>query len=157
MATWKSASVVTSATPQRVWNVYQALRWQEWDHNIASMCPVAGAGGLAGGSSVQITMAKDGKTHTATMFDVHEARCFSYRAPLPGGCQMIAVHTLEPVGGADDGADGGDGGGAGTRITHTFQFSGILAGLFRWMTASYVQNGLETNTAALKALAENPE
>ena len=33
-------------------------------------------------------------------------------------------------------------------------FSGMLAGLFRWMTASYVQNGLDTNTVALKALAE---
>ena len=153
--TWKSASVVTSATPQRVWSVYQALRWQEWDHDIASMCPVAGGAseGLVDGSSVQITMAKDGKTHTATIFDVHEARCFSYRAPLPGGCQMIAVHTLEPVGGADDGADGG-GGAVSTRITHTFQFSGMLAGLFRWMTANYVQNGLDTNTVALKALAE---
>ena len=154
-STWKSASVVTSATPQRVWSIYEALCWQEWDHDIASMRR-NGTAGLADGSSVQITMAKDGKTHTATMFDVHEARCFSYRAPLPGGCQMIAVHTLEPLGGMDEDPDGG-GGGVRTRITHTFQFSGIFAGIFRWVTASYVQNGLDTNTVALKALAERPE
>ena len=154
-STWKSASVITSATPQRIWSIYQALSWQEWDHDIASMRR-NGTAGLADGSSVQITMAKDGKTHTATMFDVHEARCFSYRAPLPGGCQMIAVHTLEPLGGVDEDANRG-GGGVRTRITHTFQFSGILAGIFRWMTASYVQNGLDTNTVALKELAERPE
>ena len=80
----------------------------------------------------------------------------SRRAPLPGGCQMIAVHTLEPLGGMNEDPDGG-GGGVRTRITHTFQFSGIFAGIFRWVTASYVQNGLDTNTVALKALAERPE
>ena len=108
-STWKSASVITSATPQRIWSIYQALSWQEWDHDIASMRS-NGTAGLADGSSVQITMANDGKTHTATMFDVHEARCFSYRAPLPGGCQMIAVHTLEPLGGVDEDANRGGGG-----------------------------------------------
>jgi hypothetical protein len=106
-------------------------------------------------------MAKDGKTHVATLCDVQQQRCFSYSAPLPG-CQMVATHTLEPLaaggGGAGDGGGGGGaGGGGGTRITHTFAFRGMMGGMFRWLTADYVQNGLDTNTAALKALAEAPQ
>ena len=56
---------------------------------------------------------------------------------------MVAVHTLERL------ADG-----AGTKITHTFGFTGLLGGVFRLVTKTYVQHGLDTNTRLLKELAE---
>lgn len=151
MTTWKSVSVVTSAEPARVWAVYRTLRWQEWDHDIESMVPLGTPGEpnpLAEGKKISITM-RDGKTHTARLYDVHEERAFSYTAPLPG-CELVATHTLEALGPAGVGSGGG-----GTRITHTFEFRGLLGGLFRWLTSSYVQCGLDTNTAALKVLAES--
>ena len=141
----KTVSVLTSATPERVWAVYRTLRWQDWDHDIASMCaaPTSPAAGLVEGSAVLITMQKDSKVHTATISDVVENECFTYSAPLPGS-KMVAVHKLERV------ADG-------TRITHSFDFGGFLGGLFRMATKEYVQNGLDTNTRMLKDLAEAEE
>ena len=84
---------------------------------------------------------KDGKKHTATLQDVRENEAFTYTAPLPGS-KLVAVHTLETVD-------------AGTKITHTFDFTGmIVGGLFRLITAGYVQHGLDMNTVLLKRLAE---
>ena len=184
MVSWKSVSVVTSAEPTRVWAVYRALCWHEWDCDIASMRLLAeegaetatateaaqnvGTGGdaLVDGAKVAITMARDGKTHVATLCDVRQGVSFSYVAPLPLGASMVATHTLEALsGGAEEsgvgagsgsggGSDNGGGRGGGTRITHTFQFTGLMGGVFRFLTAGYVQRGLDTNTAALKALAE---
>ncbi|CAE8603906.1 unnamed protein product [Polarella glacialis] len=140
---WKSASVITSAKPERVWEVYSALSWQEWDHDIAEVRAEGigkAAGAIVNGARVVITMVKDRKMHNATFRDVVQNQCFTYIAPLPGS-SLIAVHTLEPVA-------------EGTRITHTFDFSGMFGGLYRWLTADWVQKGLDTNTVALKALAE---
>jgi hypothetical protein len=89
-------SVVTTATPERVWQVYRALAWQEWDHDIDSMRELAPGTGLVEGAKVEITMKKDGKSHEATISKALENRSFTYTAPLPGAT-MTAVHTLEPV------------------------------------------------------------
>jgi hypothetical protein len=143
---WKSVSVVTHAKPERVWEVYSAFRWQEWDHDIESMNAVQ-EGGLVDGSQVRITMKKDRKTHVATFSEVSRNQCFTYTAPLLGS-SLVAVHRLEAL---QEGELV-----TGTRITHSFDFTGYLAGgLFRWLTADYVQHGLEANTAMLKQLAES--
>jgi hypothetical protein len=84
---------------------------------------------------------KDGKKHVATVKDVSENKCFTYTAPLPGS-KLVAIHALEAL-------DNGD-----TRITHSFDFTGIGSGVYGWLTKDYVQNGLEQNTAALRVLAE---
>jgi hypothetical protein len=89
-------SVVTTATPERVWQVYRALAWQEWDHDIDSMRELAPGTGLVEGAKVEITMKKDGKVHEAKISKALENRSFTYTAPLPGAT-MTAIHTLEPV------------------------------------------------------------
>ena len=135
---WKSASVVVRASPQRVWQVYNALTWQDWDHDIATMSGST----LQEGVAVNITM-KDGKTHTATFENVVKDEQFDYTASLPGGGRLLATHALQNLG---DGT---------TRVTHTFDIDGFVVGrLYRWLTRDYVQNGLDTNTAALKHLVE---
>ena len=138
---WKSESVIAKAKPERIWQIYCALAWQEWDHDIATMTAEST---LTHGAKVFITM-KDGKRHTATLSDVENAQRFSYSAPLPGAI-LTATHTLTAVEG-------------GTKITHTFDIDGSfgVGKFFRWLTRDYVQHGLENNTAALKQLAEASE
>ena len=94
---WESVSVVTTAKPERVWQVYSAMSWAEWDHDIAGMRaadPAAAGLSLSDGAKAVITMAKDGKEHTATLSGVLAPAAFSYTAPLPGAT-MVATHTLE--------------------------------------------------------------
>lgn len=131
-------SVVAACSAPRIWAIYAALRWQEWDHDIAAM---TANGPLADATVLTITM-RDGKTHVATLRDVRPPECFSYTAPLPGGATLVATHELQPAPPH------------GTTITHSFGFTGLLGGLFRLVTANYVQNGLRANTAALRAMAE---
>ena len=140
MVFWKSVTVVSEAVPEKIWAVYRALAWQDWDQDIASM---TSEDHLRDGGVVRITM-KDGKQHTATLQDVIKNQTFTYTAPLPGAI-LIAKHELAP-------AEGG-----GTTITHSFDFHGVMGGLFRWMTADYVQRGLDTNTQMLKEVAESRE
>jgi hypothetical protein len=97
--------------------------------------------GLVNNSKLRINM-KDGKSHIVTLKDVDENICFSYTAPLPGST-LIAIHTLKTL-------DNGD-----TLITHSFDFTGNIIGkVFKWLTKDCVQNGLDINTAEIKALAE---
>jgi hypothetical protein len=140
---WKSVSITTSASLAEVWKVYKKFEWDEWDHDIESMTVEKAEDGLKDGNKVHITMVKGGKTHVATLSDVKENVCFTYIVPM-FGCTLVATHNLEQ----GDGVKG-------TRITHTFDFTGgLLRLVFRWLTADYVQTGLEKNTAALKALVE---
>ena len=141
---WKSVSVVTSALPERVWRVYAQLRWHEWDHDIESMAaaPSNRAPGLVDGNVFVIHM-KDRTQHTVTVSDVVEHERFTYAGPLTGS-QLVAVHRLERC---DEG----------TRITHSFEFTGFLGGIFRMAAAGPVQRGLEQNTLMLRTLAEAAE
>jgi len=137
---WKSVSIVVSASPQRIWQVYSQLTWQDWDLDIRTM---SAASGIREGAAAHITM-KDGKTHVATFKSVSENERFSYTAPLPGGALLQATHSLEQLGTGT------------TRVTHTFDIDGgvLIGRLYRWLTRDYVQHGLDTNTAALKELVE---
>ena len=141
---WKSVSVVTSALPERVWRVYAQLRWHEWDHDIESMAaaPTNSAPGLVDGNQFVIYM-KDRTKHTVTLSDVVENERFAYAGPLTGS-QLVAVHRLERCA-------------EGTRITHSFEFTGFLGGIFRLAAAGPVQRGLEANTLMLRTLAEAAE
>jgi len=137
----QTVSVVALCPPEKVWGIYRQQHWEQWYHDIKTMKPLDEAARFVAGAQLSIEM-KDGKTHVATLRDVVENKCFTYTAPLPGST-MVATHTLEQV-------EGG-----GTRITHSFDFTGIvMGGLFRWLTRDYVENGLNTNTAALKAMSE---
>ena len=138
---WKSASVETSCSPEKVWSIYRQLHWQEWDHDILTMKPVDLSGQLLEGAKLVIEM-KDGKQHIATIKDVKENKCFSYTSPLPGAT-MEAIHVLEAM------QSGG------TRITHTFSITGLFGRIYRWLVHDYVQDGLNSNTQALKLLAES--
>ena len=138
----RSVSVIANCGADKVWNVYQQLKWNEWDHDILKMSELEEGKGLVDGAQVTIEMKKDGKVHCATVKDVCNNKCFTYTAPLPGST-LEAIQTLEALG---DGT---------TRITHSFAFTGVMGCLYQCLTRSYVQNGLETNTAALKTLAED--
>ena len=86
---------------------------------------------------------KDRTKHTVTLSDVVENERFAYAGPLTGS-QLVAVHRLERCA-------------EGTRITHSFEFTGFLGGIFRLAAAGPVQRGLEANTLMLRTLAEAAE
>ena len=104
----KSVSIVSSATPERVWAIYSALTWQAWDHDIAAMVPhrTSPAAGLTDGSQVVITMKKDAKEHIATISDVVENESFTCKPPishLPSPISDLRppARALEGEGGSD--------------------------------------------------------
>mmetsp|Transcript_12635 Transcript_12635/g.21377 ORF Transcript_12635/g.21377 Transcript_12635/m.21377 type:complete len:143 (-) Transcript_12635:138-566(-) len=135
---WKAVSVIANASPSRVWHEYSKLAWHEWDHDISEMSGTT----LKDGETVKITMQKEGRKHHATLSDVQVNKCFSYSAPLPGS-KILATHTLEKISENQ------------TKITHTFDFEGVIMGsLYQWLTRKYVQDGLDSNTLALKKLVE---
>ncbi|MFN7984881.1 MAG: SRPBCC family protein [Vicinamibacterales bacterium] len=138
-----SVSVQINATPERVWAVMRDVeRWHEWTPTITSVQWLNG-GPLRVGARAKVQQPRLPPAEwLVTAID--EGRGFDWESRAPG-LHVLARHTISA-------------GVAGTRVTLSIQYSGLLGGLVGRLTASINKRYIALEADGLKRRAEaNPD
>jgi uncharacterized membrane protein len=129
------------APPQQVFAVLcDVERWPQWTPTMSSVQRLD-QGAFAVGSSVRVHQPK----LRATVWKVTEIqpqRNFTWVTRSPG-LRMQAGHLVEP-----------SGSGSGSRVSLTFEISGILAGLVARMYGALIEEYVRTESQKLKQHCE---
>ena len=129
-------SVVTKASPEKVWNLYGHV-WPEWDSEITW---AKKNGSLQKGCKVELKL-KNGTKANFIVTEYTENKSFTNSSHLPL-TKMTFSHELMPQ---KDGS---------TRITHTVEMTGWLS----WFFAFVIGRGFKKHLPeAIKKLAQMAE
>lgn len=136
-----SLSIDIDAPPSRVWDVMSDVEhWHEWTESIASIT-LLNPGPLGPGSRMQIRQPKLPPAEW-TVLTVEPQRGFTTESTAPG-IRVVARHSIEPTT-------------AGSRVTLSIEYEGLIGALFSRMTSQLNERYLGLEALGLKARSENP-
>ena len=128
-----------AAPPERVWAVMtDAERWPEWTPSVTSIKRLD-SGPLRIGSRARVKQPKFMAAEW-TVTAVDEGRAFTWVTRAPG-TTITARHSLEPIA-------------AGTRVTLSVQYAGLLERVLDWLTREVNDKYLAMEAAGLKQRSE---
>ena len=115
-------------------------RWHEWTPSITSIKRLD-EGAFKVGSRAMIRQPKL-LPALWTVTDMTPGRSFTWENKAPG-IRVIARHFADPIA-------------AGSRVTLSLRYEGLLAWLLAWVTRGLTNRYLAMEASGLKARAENP-
>jgi uncharacterized membrane protein len=115
-------------------------RWHEWTPSITSIKRLD-EGAFKVGSRAMIRQPKL-LPALWTVTDITPGRSFTWENKAPG-IRVIARHFADPIA-------------AGSRVTLSLRYEGLLAWLLAWVTRGLTNRYLAMEASGLKARAENP-
>ncbi|MEJ2060353.1 MAG: SRPBCC family protein [Gammaproteobacteria bacterium] len=134
-----SVTKAIHAPVERVWEILADVeRWAEWTPSISSIEPLTDLP-LTTGSQVRIIQPKlRPAVWKVTQWEPHS--CFAWESAAPGAV-VVAEHWLTPVQ-------------EGCQLTLKLAFTGMLGGLFGFLSGKVTQRYLNLEANGLKARAE---
>ena len=134
-------SVDIQASPLRVWAVLcDVERWPEWTASIRSVQRLD-SGPFAMGSRARVIQPKL-RPAVWQVTELDEGRSFVWESRSPG-LRIIAGHVVEPYA-------------AGTRVTLSVEFSGLLGPLMGSLTRGLTEQYVPMEAQGLKMRSEQP-
>jgi uncharacterized protein YndB with AHSA1/START domain len=134
-----SVTVNIDAPPQKVFAVLcDVERWPEWTSTMTSVARLEG-GEFAVGSSARVLQPR--LRPAVWQVSELEDRCnFTWTTRSPG-LRMTAAHLVEP-------------GGTGSRVTLSFELSGLLAPAVAWFYGGLIERYITIESQGLKKRSE---
>lgn len=132
-----SSTIVIERPCQAVFAVYEDVNsWAQWDPDVEA---VGVNGPFEVGTTGWLKPVGAPRTKT-TLTEVQAPYGFTVESTLPL-CTMSFRHILEPVK-------------EGTAVTHTVEFSGLLAPVFSRLIGAKIERGIDGTLSGLKAYVE---
>src|SRR3989440_9055766 len=131
-------SVETSASPEKVWQVWSDMStWGDWNPNVATM---DWQGGFVSGST-GVMNTKAGQHHKMQLVDVKPGRSFGLVTVVVPGTKFRFNCRIEPAG-------------AKTKISQTVEVGGLLGPVMGGMLGPQISKEVGTLLANLARKAE---
>ena len=138
MAREYGTSVETTASPDRVWQIWSDMStWEEWNPNVSTM---DWQGGFVSGST-GVMNTKAGQHHSMQLLDVQPGRGFALVTSVVPGTKFRFHCRIEPAG-------------AKTKISQTVEVGGPLGPVMGGMLGPQVSKEFGTLLANLARKAE---
>lgn len=138
MAREYGTSIETSASPEKVWQIWSDMStWGEWNPNVSTM---DWRGGFVSGST-GIMNTRAGQHHSMQLVDVEPGRSFALLTSVVPGTRFRFNCRIEP--------------GSKTRVSQTVEVGGPLGPVMGGMLGPQVSKEFDTLLANLARKAES--